>query len=570
MRLSFALSALALAGLLCLVPAAGSQAKTEAAPTAGHAMVVAANPLAAEAGMEVLKAGGGAADAAVAVQAVLGLVEPQSSGLGGGAFMTYYDARARRVTAYNGRETAPAGATPGMFLDDAGRPLPFFTAVLSGRSTGAPGAVAMLALAQKEHGRLKWRQLFGGAERLAEQGFVVSPRLSGFVNGAFPPQARQPDILAYFTKPDGHEVQAGDVLKNPAYARTLRRLAAEGPKALYEGETAQAIEARIHAGPMPGTLTAQDLAAYRPKESAALCRPHRAFIVCAPPPPSSGEGLLQALELLDHTDIATRGPDDPKAWLEFIEASRLMYADRDRYIGDPDFVPAPVEGLLDPAYVASRAALIDDRAMPAPGPGVPPGAQARTPDATHEAGGTSHMVIVDDRGDVVSMTTSVENVFGSGRMVDGFMLNNQLTDFSFSPLDPGGAQAANAVAPLKRPRSSMSPVIVLDRRGRFYAALGSPGGNSILAFNLKVLVALLDWGLPPDKAVALPNVIARGQSFGAEVDKMSPALVSGLQALGVTLKPGQGEESGFHVVAVRGGKLVGAADPRREGVALSY
>jgi gamma-glutamyltranspeptidase/glutathione hydrolase len=550
-------------------PSASAQAPGAASPTAGHAMVTAANPLAAQAGFAVLKAGGDAADAAVAIQAVLGLVEPQSSGPGGGGFITYYDAKTHTVTAYNGRETAPAAAGPDLFLQADGTPMPFGQAVLSGRSTGVPGAMAALALAQTQHGRLGWKALFGDAERLAEQGFVVSPRLDGFVNSAIP-AAHAPDMLAYFTKASGGEVKAGDVLKNPAYGAFLRRLAAEGPAGLYGGEAAQAIVARIHADPIPGALSVADLAAYRAKQTPALCRPHRGFTVCVPPPPSSGVALLQALEILDHTDIAARGPSDPKAWLEFIEASRLMYADRDRYIGDPDFVSVPVEGLLDPGYVASRAALIGDRAGPTPAAGLPPGVRPRGADATHEPGGTSHFVVVDDRGDVVAMTTSVESVFGSGHMTHGFVLNNQLTDFSFSPTDSSGAQAANAVAPGKRPRSSMSPVMVLDRQGRFYAAFGSPGGNSILAYNLKMLVALLDWDMPVDKAVNLPNVIARGGNFGAEVDKMPPNLVKGLAALGVILRPGQGEGSGFHAVIAKGGKLAGAADPRREGVVLSY
>ncbi len=536
---------------------------------ANHAMVVAANPLAA-AGLKVLKAGGSAADAAVAIQAVLGLVEPQSSGLGGGAFMTFYDAKTQQVRAYNGRETAPAGATADMFLEPGGRPMGFAKAVLSGRSTGAPGAVALLALAHKEHGRLPWKSLFGSAQALADKGFVVSPRLSGFVNNRRIPESNAPDITAYFTKPSGGRVQTGDLLKNRAYADMLRRLAAEGPGALYGGAVAGEIAARIHADPLPGTLSVADLAAYRAKETQALCRPHRAFLVCVPPPPSSGEGLLQALQMLEHTDIAARGPNDPKAWLQFIQASRLMYADRDRYIGDPDFVSIPLDGLLDPAYVASRAALIGDVMGLPPVAGTPPGAAPRGPDASREPGGTSHFVVVDKDGDVVSMTTSVESVFGSGHMTHGFVLNNQLTDFSFSPVDPNGAQAANAVAPLKRPRSSMSPVIVLDQQGRFYAALGSPGGNSILAFNLKVLVALLDWGLPVDQAINLPNIIARGSDVGAEVDKISPAMTQGLAALGVTLRPGGGEESGFHAVTALGGKLKGAADPRREGVVLGY
>jgi gamma-glutamyltranspeptidase/glutathione hydrolase len=557
-----------LAALLALGLGLGPARAAEDAPGQGHAMVAAANPLAAAAGMAVLRAGGGAADAAVAIQAVLGLVEPQSSGLGGGAFMTFYDARTHAVTAYDGRETAPAGAGPDMFLKADGTPLPFFDAVMSGRSTGAPGAVAMLALAHRQHGRLAWSALFGEAERLGDEGFVVSPRLGNFVNSAFPPQSGAPDIVAYFSQGGAGKVKTGDRLRNPAYAALLRRLAAQGPRALYTGEVARDMAARVHADPLPGTLSEPDLAGYRAKAAAAICRPHRAFIVCVPPPPSSGVALLQALDTLDHTDIAARGPTDPKAWLQFIQASRLMYADRDRYIGDPRFVAIPMTGLLDPAYVASRAALIGDRAGPPPGPGLPPGAARRAADATAEPGGTSHFVVVDAWGDVVSMTTSVESVFGSGRMSHGFVLNNQLTDFSFSPKDPDGTPAANAAAAGKQPRSSMSPVIVLDQQGRFYAALGSPGGNAILAYNLKTLVALLDWGLPVDKAIALPNIIARGAAVSAETSKMSPALVQALAAGGITLRPGQGEDSGLHAITAKGGRLQGAADPRREGVVL--
>ena len=533
-------------------------------------MVAAANPMAAEAGLKVLRQGGSAVDAAVAVQAVLGLVEPQSSGLGGGAFLTYYDARTHSVTAYDGRETAPAAAGPGWFLDAAGKPLPFVEALVSGRATGVPGAVAMLSLAQAQHGKLAWKDLFGEAERLADQGFVTPPRMGGAANSPAP-QAAMPDAVAYFTKADGTRIKAGDVVVNAAYAATLRRIAAEGPKGLLEGPIAQAIVARVNQDPRASAMTLADLSAYRAKAAPALCRPYRIYVVCVPPAPSGGPAVLEGLGLLERTDIARRGPNDPEAWRLFAEASRLMYADRDRYLGDPAFVTVPVEGLLEPAYLDARAALIGPvSGGPGPAPGVPQGAPARTPDATREPAGTSHFVVVDAAGNVASMTTTVESTFGTGRMVAGFFLNNQLTDFSFSPLDADGARAANAVAGGKRPRSSMSPVVVLDREGRFVAALGSPGGPAILAYNLKALVGVLDWGLSMQAAFDLPNLVAKGAVYGAETDKIPPEVAAGLAAKGVVLTATRGEGSGLHGVRATPQGLEGGADRRRDGAALGY
>ena len=555
----------------CAVSAAPpvSTAPVTAAPAAtARIFVAAANPLAAEAGMAVLRRGGSAVDAAIAVQAMLSLVEPQSSGIGGGAFMTYYDGATRGVTIYDGRETAPAGATPDMFLDDNGRPLPFPVAVLSGRSTGVPGAVKMLALAHDSHGKLPWRDLFGDAERTARDGFIVSPRLGKFLGSSLYPQSSAPDVRAYFAKPGGGLVGAGDRLRNPAFAAFIHRLANEGPSALYAGSTARAIVDRVHAGAHPGTMTLADLAGYRPVVREALCGPYRVYLVCVPPPPSSGVGLLQLLMLLGHTDIDKRGPQDPKAWFQFAEASRLMYADRDRYVGDPAFVRVPVAGLLDPAYVASRAALIGERAGPPPAAGTPPGATAAGADRTLEPTGTSHFIVGDARGNVVSMTTTVESIFGSGRMVDGFFLNNQMTDFSFSPRDADGRAAANAVAAGKRPRSSMTPLVLLDGQRGFAGALGSAGGNAILAYVGKALVGAVDWGLPMQDALALPNLVARGASFQGEVEKFPPAVLAGLAARGVTVRPGQGEDSGLQGVIVRGGRIDGGYDPRREGRVL--
>ncbi|HVN43256.1 MAG TPA: gamma-glutamyltransferase family protein, partial [Steroidobacteraceae bacterium] len=467
---------------------------------------------------------------------------------------------------FDGREAAPSGATPGMFLDSDGRPLPFFDAVTSGRSIGTPGAIAMLGLAHHKFGHLPWNRLFEQSIRAAEQGFAVPRRLARFAAGDFP-QARLPDARALFAHADGTPIQAGEILRNPDYAKTLRTIAARGPRALLEGALAERIAARAREEPRPGTLTTRDLARYRPHESAPICRPHRIYIVCVPPPPSSGVSLLQLLAILDRTDIASRGPADPQSWFLFAEASRLMYADRDRYVGDPAFVRVPVDALLDPKYVASRAALIGARASPeGPAAGEPLAGLLRGDDATQEAAGTSHFVVIDRKGNVVSMTTSVESLFGSGRAVDGFFLNNQLTDFSFRPVEDG-RPAANAVAPGKRPRSSMSPVIVLDRDGRFVAAVGSPGGSAILAYDGKALVGLLDWQLGMQEAIDLPNLYARGGDFYGEVARITPELRAALLARGVEVKAGRGEESGLHGIMVReAGHLDTGADSRREGV----
>lgn len=564
-------SALILAATGCsqsATPAASwSENPAAAAPTQSSetGFVIAANPLAARAGMEVLERGGSAVDAAVAMQAMLSLVEPQSSGIGGGAFMTYYDAASRKVVVYDGRETAPAQASPSMFLDAAGQPLPFGTAVLSGRATGVPGAVKMLALAQSEHGKLPWRTLFGSSERTAADGFTVSPRLARMIGGHFAENSA-PDVLAYFTKPDGNLLTAGDTLKNPAYAAFLKRLADQGPSALYAGETAARIVQRVRQGEYPGSMTMADLAAYRPVKREALCRAWRGYEACVPPPPSSGVGLLELLGLLERTDIAQRGANDPQAWYLFAEASRLMYADRDLYVGDIPNVP--IAGLLDPAYLDQRVKLIGPVAGAPPQAGVPDRAAVLAADRTLEPGGTSHFIIRDAAGNVVSMTTTVESIFGSGRMVDGFFLNNQMTDFSFTPVDPQGRPQANAVAPGKRPRSSMVPTILMTPDGKFAGSVGSAGGNSILAYVAKSLVAAVDWKMPMQDAIAQPNLIARGPNFNGEVTKFSPAILQELTARGIDLRPGQGEDSGIQGVLIRDGHVDGGYDPRREGVVL--
>jgi gamma-glutamyltranspeptidase/glutathione hydrolase len=553
----------------CAATALPAAAPKKATPkqAAGEPFVIAANPLAAQAGLDVLKRGGSAADAAIAVQAMLSLVEPQSSGVGGGAFMNYYDARTRQIVIYDGRETAPAQATEMMFVGPDGKALPFDTAVLSGRATGVPGAVKMLALAHRERGRLPWSSLFGDARRTAAEGFTVSPRLAKFIHGDYPENSA-PDVRAYFSRPDGTLLKAGDRLRNPAYAGFLGRLAAHGPSAMYAGSTAAKIVARTRAAPLGGSMTLADLADYRPVKREPLCRPYRVYVICVPPPPSSGVSLLQLMELLRQTDIASRGPGDPQAWFLFAEASRLMYADRDRYVGDPAFVSVPTAGLLDPAYVAGRASLIGRRAGPPPAAGTPTGATVAAADSTLGPAGTSHFIVRDAEGNVVSMTTTVESLFGSGRMVDGFFLNNQLTDFAFQPRDAEGRPAVNAVAPGKRPRSSMTPAILLTPDGRFAGAFGSAGGNAILAYVAKSMVAAIDWNLPVQKALAAPNLVARGANFNGEVTKFPPEILAGLRERGVDHKRGQGEDSGVQGVMIRDGRVDGGADPRREGVVL--
>ncbi|MCC7274901.1 MAG: gamma-glutamyltransferase [Alphaproteobacteria bacterium] len=532
-------------------------------------MVAAAHPAAVAAGRAILRAGGSAVDAAVAVQMVLTLVEPQSSGIGGGAFMLHWSAATRTVTAFDGREAAPAAATPELFLGPDGRPLPFPVAVVGGLSVGVPGAVRMLDLAHRRHGRLPWAELLAPAIALAEAGVPISPRLHEAL--AEDPALRDdPAAARLYYGPGGAAKPAGTPLANPELADTLRILAREGADALYAGPIAADIVAAVQGARRPGRMTTDDLAAYRAKEREPVCAPYRRWRVCGMGPPSSGGiAIAQALGMLERFDLPALGPAAPAAWHLVAEASRLAFADRDRYVADGDLVPVPVAGLLDRAYLAGRAAGIRPDAAAGRVPaGDPPGRRAGLgADDSREIPATSHLVVVDAAGDAVSMTTSIEGAFGAHVMVRGFLLNNQLTDFSFRP-EVEGRPVANRVEAGKRPRSSMSPTIVLDADGRLALAAGSPGGPRIIGYVLKALLGVLDWGLDPQQAIDLPNLLNRNGATEIEAAPASAAIADALRGLGHAVQTMTGPPSGLQAVQVVKGGLVGGTDPRREGAVL--
>ena len=547
--------------------ARAQEAKAAGLPVAASDwMVAVANPLAAEAGARLLRAGGTAADAMVAVQAVLGLVEPQSSGLGGGAFLVWYDAGTGAVTTLDGRETAPLAATPRLFLNDAGEPLGFFEAVVGGRSVGVPGTPALLEAAHRRWGRANWAGLFAEAIDLAENGFAVSPRLAASVARDAERLASHPVTAGYFL-PGGVPVAEGAVLRNPDYAAVLRRIASDGAGAFYTGEIAADIVRAVRDAANPGLLSALDLAVYEVKERAPVCVAYRGTNVCGMGPPSSGAlSVGQILGMLDGHDLP--GPDTPDAWRLIGDASRLAFADRGLYMADSDFVPVPVAGLVDPAYMAGRGALLrGDDALPEVTPGRPefdhgwnyaPGRDMAQP-------ATSHISIVDRYGNALSMTTTIENAFGSRVMVRGFLLNNELTDFSFRSHDDG-RPVANAVAPGKRPRSSMAPTIVL-RGGKPVLVVGSPGGSRIIGYVAKTIIAHLAWGMDVQQAVSLPHLVNRFGTYDLEEGTAAADLAEPLAAMGyeVTLRE---LNSGLHAISIGPDGLRGGADPRREGVAL--
>lgn len=555
---AFALAAMAL-------PTA-AQARTTASAAGAPGMVSAADPRAAAAGAEILKAGGSATDAAIATMLALGVVEPQSSGLGGGSFWVSHAAKTGKVTTIDARETAPHAATPRWFYAADGTPLSHADAVPGGRSVGVPGAIRGMALAHRQAGRLPWARLFAPAIRLARDGFQPSPRFRNSAEsfgGHLSPEAQ-----AVFTPgPDG-------VLRNPAQAALLERLAARGPDSFYVGAQAETLVQTVNgAARHPSQMTTGDLASYDAKPRDPVCIPYRSYRICGMGPPSSGGiTVLMILKQLERFDMAKLGKDSAVAWHLFAESSRLAYADRNLYVGDPDFVRVPVKGLLDPAYLASRSALIaTDRTMASVAAGTPPGAPARTPAPVSEVAGTTDLVATDRAGNVVEVTTTVEGPFGSGLVMDGIVLNNQLTDFDIVPVargPEGGAYlVANRVEGGKRPRSSMAPTIVYDAAGRVRLAVGAAGGSTIIAQVAKAVIGVIDWGLSAEDAIGLGLVYAPGPVATLETGTGAAALQPALAALGERT---QIAPLGLKANAIewKNGRWVGAADPRSEGAAI--
>ncbi|MDO6545107.1 gamma-glutamyltransferase [Photobacterium sanguinicancri] len=530
-------------------------------------MVAAANPLASDAGAQMLRQGGNAIDAMIATQLVLGLVEPQSSGIGGGAFLVYWDAKKQAMTTFDGRETAPYAVTPILFQDNKGQPLKFFDAVVGGRSVGTPGTVKLLWHTHQRLGKLKWKDLFAPALKLAQKGFPVSPRLASLVEKDQEYLQRFAPTKAYFFNDDGTPIQAGQQLKNPEYAKTLRLIADQGATAFYHGQIAKDIVKTVRSvEENPGVLSAMDFATYQVKERPAVCAPYRQYSICGMGPPSSGALTLgQIMGMLSYYPLDKMGVSDVHSWRLLGDASRLAFADRGRYMADSDYVPMPTKGLLADDYIEERAKLLKgNQALTKAEAGMPTWNYANTyaPDESIELPSTSHFTIVDKDRNVVSMTTTIENGFGSRLMVRGFLLNNELTDFSFrSHVD--GIPIANRIEPGKRPRSSMAPTIVLED-GEPRLAVGSPGGSQIIGYVAKTLVGHLDWGLDLQQAINLPNMNNRFGAFELEQDTNAELWAPKLERLGfdVTIKP---LNSGVQAIRIDGKNLIGAADPRREG-----
>ena len=533
-------------------------------------MVAAANPLAVEAGARVLREGGTAADAMVAVQTVLGLVEPQSSGLGGGAFLVYYDAKTGALSTLDGRETAPLAATPTLFQDHNGEPLKFFDAVVGGRSVGTPGTPALMETAHRKWGKSNWGGLFTDAIRLAELGFAVSPRMAESIANDAERLSRFPETAAYFL-PEGAPLEAGQVITNQPYADVLRRIAMEGTDAFYTGPVAADIVRTVQgAAGNPGVLSELDLALYQVKERPAVCASYRAYEACGMGPPSSGALTVgQILGMLEPYDLAALGADNPVSWRLIGDASRLAFADRGRYMADSDFVPMPTKGLVDAEYLAERAKLLQgDTALDSVAPGTPEFDHALiwADDESIEFPSTSHISIVDQYGNVLSMTTTIENGFGSRLMTNGFLLNNELTDFSFRS-HSDGVPIANRLEPGKRPRSSMAPTIVMQD-GKPVLAIGSPGGSRIIGYVATAIVGWADWGLNVQEALSLPHAVNRFGTYDLEAGTVAESFEAALTDMGFEVNI-RDLNSGLHAIEIGEG-LKGGADPRREGIALGH
>ena len=538
--------------------------------TSKHWMVNAANPHASQVGAQIMREGGNAIDAMVSMQLMLGLVEPQSSGIGGGAFMVYWDAKKQKLTSFDGRETAPLDAKPSLFLDEKGEPLKFYDAVVGGRSVGTPGVVKLLWETHQRYGKLPWGKLIEPIAKVAENGFKISPRLAQLIAGDQQKLSRYPDTRRYFFNADGSPKTEGTLLKNPEYAATLKAIAKGGADAFYQGKIAQDIVDHVQtAKGNPGVLSQKDFDTYQVKQREPVCTGYESYDICGMGPPTSGGMTVgQIVAMTQYFDLPKWGPNDARSWQVIADASRLAFADRDQYIADEDYVPVPKEGLLNRDYLKQRAELIQPgKALTKVEPGKPEWqqAQVRSPDESIELPCTSHFNIIDRDGNVVSMTTSVENVFGSRLMVHGFILNNELTDFSFRT-QVDGKPVANRVEPGKRPRSSMSPMIILHDK-KPYMAIGSPGGSRIIGYVAESLIAHLAWGMDIQQAVSLPHILNRFGQMEIEKGTSAEKWVPQFEAQGYEVKV-QDLNSGLHAIRVTDHGLEGAADPRREGISI--
>ncbi|PKF80242.1 gamma-glutamyltransferase [Vibrio sp. vnigr-6D03] len=538
--------------------------------TAKKWMVTAANPIATQAGADILAAGGNAIDAMVTVQLILGLVEPQSSGIGGGAFLVYWDAKGNRLTTIDGRETAPLAATPTLFQDQQGKPLKFYDAVVGGRSVGTPGTVKLLWDTHQQHGKLSWKQVVQPAIDLARKGFAISPRLAGLIAKDKERLSRFDSTKAYFFNADGTPKTEGTILKNPQYADTLAQIANNGANAFYSGNIAKDIVETVQNAPgNPGVLGMQDFANYRTKERVPVCAPYQSYDICGMGPPSSGALTVgQILSITEKFDLKKLGANNPTSWQIISDASRLAFADRGRYMADSDYVPMPTQGLLDSGYIAERAKLITpNKALESVSAGSPPWSHAMrlADDESIELPSTSHFNVVDSEGNVVSITTTIENAFGSRLMVRGFLLNNELTDFSFKT-HKDGAPIANRLEPGKRPRSSMSPTIIMQD-GKPYMAIGSPGGSRIIGYVAQSIIAHLQWGMDIQQAINQPHLVNRFGTLDIEKGTAAESMQSTLEGMGHKVNI-RDLNSGLHAIRLTKDGLEGAADPRREGAAI--
>jgi gamma-glutamyltranspeptidase / glutathione hydrolase len=528
-----------------------------------------ADPRVTDAGMEMLRQGGSAADAAMAMMLALTVVEPQSSGIGGGGFLLYQDSAKGVLSTINGRETAPSAATPDRFVGPDGKPLGFLAAFQGGRSVGVPGNISLMAETHKKWGKLPWAKIFAPAIRLADKGFIVNKTMESRLQGIAPLWSNFDEARSlYWT--GGKPVALGTKFKNPKLAATLKLIAKKGPDAFYKGPIAgQIVEAIGKSKLSPGDMTMTDLAQYRAKEQQAVCAPYRVYVICGMAPPSSGATtVLQILGTLQRFDLTATGKDNPKSWYLLGQAMQLAYADREKYLGDSDFVDVPVAGLLNPDYIKTRSALIDESKARADYPaGNPPGATPRTAAISSEVAGTTHFTAVDAKGNIANMTSTIEGPFGSQLNVGGFFLNNELTDFTFAP-EKDGAPVANRVVAGKRPLSSMSPTIVFDRDGKAVLALGSAGGKRIIMHVTKTLIGVIDFGLPMDQAIALPNIYFGGGGLEVEQNSSLSAMAGELDKFGQKVRPVDlgSKVNGAQLV---GGSWTGASDPRSEGTSAT-